>query len=49
WPWVGLIARDSAHQPMAALPNLAMVSLMIILAALVWIGVRLLARHSSEG
>lgn len=49
WPWAGLIARDSAHQPMAALPNLAMVSLMIILAALVWIGVRLLARQSSEG
>jgi hypothetical protein len=46
WPWAGLIALDSARQPVASLPTLAMAGLMIILAAIAWIGARLISWRS---
>jgi hypothetical protein len=49
WPWAGLIALDAARQPVASLPTLAMAGIMVILAALAWIGVRLLARRNRQG
>jgi hypothetical protein len=49
WPWAGLIALDAARQPVASLPTLALAGLMIILAALAWIGARLLARRGRQG
>jgi hypothetical protein len=48
WPWAGLLALDSGRQPTAALPTLAMAGLMIILAALAWLGARLLHRRSRQ-
>jgi hypothetical protein len=45
WPWAGLIAFDSARQPVATLPSLALVGLMLILAALCWVVLRLSARR----
>lgn len=45
WPWAGLIALDAARQPVASLPTLAMAGIMIVLAALAWVGARLLARR----
>ncbi|MCS6882218.1 MAG: hypothetical protein RMK84_00635 [Oscillochloridaceae bacterium] len=43
WPWAGLIAFDTAQQPVATLPSLAIVGLMLILSALCWVALRLLA------
>lgn len=47
WPWAGLIAFDAARQPVATLPSLALVALMLILAALCWVALRLSARRGS--
>ncbi|MBX0330042.1 hypothetical protein K2Z83_20445 [Oscillochloris sp. ZM17-4] len=49
WPWAGLIALDAARQPVASLPTLAMAGLMIILAALAWIGTRLISWRGRRG
>jgi hypothetical protein len=49
WPWAGLIALDAARQPVASLPTLALAGIMVILAALAWIGARLLARRNRQG
>lgn len=43
WPWAGLIAFDAARQPVATLPSLALLGLMLILSALCWLALRLLA------
>ncbi|MGQ9926262.1 MAG: hypothetical protein ACUVS4_05265 [Chloroflexaceae bacterium] len=43
WPWAGLIAFDPARQPVATLPSLALAGLMLILSALCWTILRLLA------
>jgi hypothetical protein len=45
WPWAGLLALNAARQPVASLPTLALAALMLIMAALAWIGARLLARR----
>ena len=45
WPWAGLIAFDAARQPVATLPSLALVGLMLILSALCWVALRLAARR----
>lgn len=44
WPWAGLFALSAARQPVAALPSLALAALMLILAALVWVALRLMER-----
>ncbi len=49
WPWAGLIAQDAARQPVASLPTLAMAGLMLVLAALAWLGARLIARRGRRG
>ncbi|RRR65721.1 MAG: hypothetical protein EI684_22310 [Candidatus Viridilinea halotolerans] len=41
WPWAGLIAFNAARQPVATLPSIALIALMLILAALCWLGLRL--------
>jgi hypothetical protein len=41
WPWAGLLALNAARQPVATLPSLALAALMLILAALGWLGWRL--------
>jgi hypothetical protein len=46
WPWAGLIAYDSARQPVATLPSLALIGLMLILSALCWVALRLGARRA---
>ncbi|PDW04223.1 hypothetical protein [Candidatus Viridilinea mediisalina] len=38
WPWAGLMALNAARQPVATLPSLALLALMLILAALCWLG-----------
>lgn len=43
WPWAGLIAFDTTRQPVATLPSLALVALMLVLSALCWVALRLLA------
>lgn len=43
WPWAGLIAFDTARQAVATLPSLALAGLMLILSALCWTTLRLLA------
>lgn len=50
WPWAGLIAVNLGQQPVATLPSLALVALMLILAALAWLAARLLRvwRRRSE-
>jgi hypothetical protein len=44
WPWAGLIAMNSARQPVATLPSLALAALMLVLGALAWAVVRLIGR-----
>ena len=41
WPWVGLETIDSAHQQVTTLPSIAVAGLMLVLAALVYLIVRL--------
>lgn len=48
WPWVGLIARNAGQQPVATLPSLALAGLMLILTALCWLALRLVALHREE-
>lgn len=43
WPWAGLIAFDTTRQPVATLPSLALVGLMLVLSALCRVALRLLA------
>lgn len=43
WPWAGLLALDAGRQPAATLPSLALAALMLVLSALCWVGLRLLA------
>jgi len=43
WPWAGLIAFDTTRQAVATLPSLALAGLMLILSALCWTTLRLLA------
>lgn len=49
WPWAGLIALDAARQPVATLPSLALMCLMVILSALCWVVLRLAARRVRDG
>jgi hypothetical protein len=41
WPWVGLAANDAAHIQVTTLPSIAIALLMLVLAALVYLLVRL--------
>ena len=41
WPWVGLAASDAAHTQVATLPSIAIAVLMLVLAALVYVVLRL--------
>ncbi len=41
WPWVGLAANDAAHIQVTTLPSIAIAVLMLVLAALVYLVVRL--------
>ena len=41
WPWVGVAASDSAHTQVTTLPSIAIVLLMLVLTALVYIVARL--------
>ncbi len=41
WPWGGLIALDAARQPVATLPSLTLLLLMLVLGALAWLLLRL--------
>jgi len=41
WPWVGLAANDAAHIQVTTLPSIAIALLMLVLAALVYLIVRL--------
>jgi hypothetical protein len=41
WPWVGLAANDAAHLQVTTLPSIAIALLMLVLAALVYLVVRL--------
>jgi hypothetical protein len=41
WPWSGLLALDSARQPVAALPSATILALMLVLSALAWLLIRL--------
>jgi hypothetical protein len=41
WPWVGLAANDAAHIQVTTLPSIAIALLMLVLAALVYLVVRL--------
>ncbi len=43
WPWAGLIAFDTMRQPVATLPSVALAGLMLVLSALCWVALRLLA------
>jgi hypothetical protein len=43
WPWAGLLALDSTGQPVATLPSLALLLLMLAVSAIAWIGLRLLS------
>ncbi|MFQ3661287.1 MAG: hypothetical protein SNJ69_02715 [Chloroflexaceae bacterium] len=43
WPWAGLIAFDTTRQPVATLPSVALAGLMLVLSALCWVALRLLA------
>jgi hypothetical protein len=41
WPWVGMAALDAGHRRVAVLPSIAVVVLLIVTAALVWLLARL--------
>jgi len=41
WPWVGLATNDAAHIQVTTLPSIAIALLMLVLAALVYVVVRL--------
>ncbi len=41
WPWGGLIALNAARQPVATLPSLTLLLLMLVLGALAWLLLRL--------
>jgi hypothetical protein len=41
WPWVGVAASDAAHTQVTTLPSIAIVLLMLVLAAFVYIVARL--------
>ncbi len=40
WPWAGMLALDSGAQPWAAFPSLALIAVLLINAALVWLAWR---------
>lgn len=40
WPWAGMLALDSAARTWAALPSLALIAVLLINAALVWLAWR---------
>jgi hypothetical protein len=40
WPWVGLQVLDAARTPVAALPSLALLALMLVMGALAWLLLR---------
>jgi len=41
WPWIGLATSDSAHTQVTTLPSIAIVLLMLVLSALVYVTARL--------
>ena len=48
WPWVGVAASDSTHTQVTTLPSIAIVLLMLVLTALVYVVARLRAIHRAE-
>jgi hypothetical protein len=53
WPWVGLAALDAGQRRVAVLPSIAVAVLALVIAAIVWLSARWLARraeaHESSG